>query len=318
MSINGVQKQNNEELIQNLRDEGVKGARASGATSEKGGIVGITYEDADGVNNFGKAEGKQIDLYAKKLMARGMATLEAGFSRIDGNSSAAVPQDQAVNVAQSMLGSYKSVSDFDVRELMKLLIQAFSQLMSTQRQADLNSLQGIMNTLNEKIDAMKSAKSAQYKSTLASAIGSIVAGSVSVVMAGLSATLSGVGLYQSNHAKPEFLSNANGVTDQLSNSYKNAGQGWSIAGRAFGDSTQGCNQITNGIANIISAGYAADKAQAEIEQTTADAMLEVWRKAQDQGQKSTESLMQFITSLLNMMQQLQQSVSSTEKTIVQS
>ncbi len=278
--------------------------------SEKGGIVGITYEN--GGVNFGKAEGDQVDLYAKKLMARGLASLEEGFSRIDGNASNAVPQDQTVNVAQSMLGSYKSVSDFDVRELMKLLIQAFSQLMSTQRQADLNSLQGIVSTLDAKLDAMKSAKNAQYKSTLTSAIGSIVAGSVSVCMAGVGAL---AGLGGTEKATPIY-NNSSGTTDIIGSTKALTNCG--ALSQFLLSSATPTGQAITGIFNIASAGYAADKAQAEIEQTTADAMLEVWRKAQDQGQKSTEALMQFITSLLNMMQQLQQSVSSTEKTIVQS
>ena len=77
-------------------------------------------------------------------------------------------------------------------------------------------------------------------------------------------------------------------------------------------------QITGGIGQIVSAVYANDKSEAEISQTIADATLEVWRKAQEQGQKTTEALMNFINNLLSMMQQLNQNVSSTEKSIVQS
>ena len=313
MSINGIQGKSNEEMIQSLGNEGSKVQKGKLGKLEGGGIVGVTYEDGD--KFVSKREEMKGGLMAEKLAERGMNALNEGFAAMDG----AVNTSSKAEGTTSVFGSYKSVSDFDIRELMKLLIQAFSTLMSTQRQADLNALEGIVTTLAAKIEAMEDAKEAQYKSTLTNAIGSIVAGSVSVVFAAGSAIASGVGLYQSNHLDPSIqnLTRKTANFDQTKK-MENAGQGWTIGGKAAGESAGGLNQITMGITNIISAGQAADKAQAEIRQTTADAMLEVWRKAQDQGQKSTESLMQFITSLLNMMQQLQQSVSATEKAVVQS
>ena len=196
---------------------------------------------------------------------------------------------------------------------MKLLIQAFAELMSTQRQADLNTLTGIVNTLAEKIDAMEDAKSAQFKSTLASAIGSIVAGSITVGMAAGSAVASAWG--------PSQVVKASGKTDAFSSgiekSFTETTKSGALA-EALGGSAQGAGQATSGIGQIVSAVYANDKSEAEISQTVADATLEVWRKAQEQGQKTTEALMQFINNLLSMMQQLNQSVSSTEKAVVQS
>ena len=342
MSINGIQGKSNEEMIQSLGNEGSKVQKGKLGKLEGGGIVGVTYEDGD--KFVSKREEMKGGLMAEKLAERGMNALNEGFAAMDG----AVNTSSKAEGTTSVFGSYKSVSDFDVRELMKLLIQAFSTLMSTQRQADLNTLEGIVTTLAAKVEAMEDAKEAQYKSTLTNAIGSIVAGSVSVVFAAGSAIASGVGLARFKNAASKFKSTAkeaseaaqkaseeakgaseaakdtasnvakSATTIDMPEKVKRAGEGWTIGGKAAGESAGGLNQITMGITNIISAGQAADKAQAEIRQTTADAMLEVWRKAQDQGQKSTESLMQFITSLLNMMQQLQQSVSATEKAVVQS
>ena len=133
-----------------------------------------------------------------------------------------------------------------------------------------------------------------------------------------SAAASSVGLFQSNKAANDFhyVPGQNNVGEQTL--VENAGKGWNIAGETMAQSNNGVNQITNSIAQIVSAGYGNDKAEAEISQTIADATLEVWRKAQEQGQKTTDALMQFINNLLSMMQQLNQSVSSTEKAVVQS
>ncbi len=347
MSINGITNKSNEEMMSQINGlSDVKGQMKAGKMSG-GGISGISHEEVGvevtkdvlserlmmkGLEASGlmkMKEGKILGEYAEKLVDAGIVSSEeegkrllrmatSGEEKFQSAAETQMQKSSDVYTAQSIVNSYKSVTDFDVRELMKLLIQAFAELMSTQRQADLNTLTGIVNTLAEKIDAMEDAKSAQFKSTFASAIGSIVAGSISVGMAAGSAFCSGMGLYQSNSQQGEFLAKPGNTVANMPSFIENAGKGWTIAGDALGQSSGGIGQILTGITQIVSAEYAADKAEAEIQQTVADATLEVWRKAQEQGQKTTDALLQFINNLLSMMQQLNQSISSTEKAVVQS
>ena len=198
-----------------------------------GGISGISHEEVGvevtkdvlserlmmkGLEASGLMKAKEekaLGAYAERLMEAGIVSSKeegerllrmatSGEEKFQSAAETQMQKSSDVYTAQSIVNSYKSVTDFDVRELMKLLIQAFAELMSTQRQADLNTLTGIVNTLAEKIDAMEDAKSAQFKSTLASAIGSIVAGSLSVGLALGSAAASSVGLFQSNKAANDF------------------------------------------------------------------------------------------------------------------
>ena len=74
-------------------------------------------------------------------------------------------------------------------------------------------------------------------------------------------------------------------------------------------------KIIEGGANIGAAEHGLAKSAAEIDQTQADALLEILRQAQDQYSKGSTSLQQFIDKILNTMQQLLQSASQTERAI---
>ena len=323
MSINGITNKSNEEMMSQISGlSDVKGQMRASKMSG-GGISGISHEggrgfevtkdvlserlimkglEASGLMKM--KEGKILGEYAEKLVDAGIVKSEAegkrllrmatsGEEKFQLAAEARMQKSSNVYTAQSIINSYKAVTDFDVRELMKLLIQAFAVLMSTQRQSDLNALTGIVNTLTEKIEAMEDAKSAQFKSTMASAIGSIVAGSITVGMAAGSALAS---IHGPNTEKYEgFVTNDEG-TKVLGKVIRTTKSG--ALAEFLGQSAQGVGQIAGGGGQIASAIYAANKSEAEISQTVADATLEVWRKAQEQGQKTTEALMNFINTAI--------------------
>ena len=309
-----------------------------------GGISGISHEEVGvevtkdvlserlmmkGLEASGLMKAKEekaLGAYAEKLVDAGIVSSKeegerllklatSGVVKFEDKAEERLQEVESSKVyeGRKIVNEYKCVTDYDVRELMKLLIQAFAELMSTQRQSDLNALTGIVNTLAQKIDAMEDAKSAQFKSTLASAIGSIVAGSITVGMAAGSAIASAWGPNQTKYSKFDYKHENVNLFKEFTETTKSG-----ALSEFLGQSAQGVGQVTGSIGQIFSAVYANDKSEAEISQTIADATLEVWRKAQEQGQKTTEALINFINNLLSMMQQLNQNVSSTEKSIVQS
>lgn len=74
-------------------------------------------------------------------------------------------------------------------------------------------------------------------------------------------------------------------------------------------------KIIEGSANIESAKSQVEATNARIEQTQADATIEVLKQAQEQYTKGNDSLQQFIDKVLNIMQQLLQSAAQTEKSV---
>lgn len=253
---------------------------------------------------------------------------------------------------------------------MKLLIAAFSELRSADRERALNVLTATVAALETKISQLETAKEEQYKAAMANAIGSIVSGALSIGMTIIGSGLSIAGLRKKSGTDASFetknatkgdiknsdlldgsdikpdtsnisktssktsdplddsdiklnpqkadkseITDAGDVTIQSTNKNESAHPAYSIIGDAFSRSAQGVGQITTGISGILSAIYSANKTEADIEVTKADALLEILKQAQEQYTKGTDSLQQFIDKVLNVMQQLLQSASQTERSI---
>ncbi|MGX8717024.1 MAG: hypothetical protein ACSW8C_03480, partial [bacterium] len=88
---------------------------------------------------------------------------------------------------------------------------------------------------------------------------------------------------------------------------------WQAIGSTFGSA----GGLANSIAAIVNAHHQAEAKDADIGSTIQDAIMEVLRKMQDEGSNEFKQLLQFISTLLQMLHELQQNASSTEKTIVQ-
>ena len=218
-------------------------------------------------------------------------------------------------VSSNSLDALVSKSDFsslDIRGLMKLLIQAFSQFFSTQRTLDLNTITQIQAAMEAKISAMEKEKDESYKAAMTQAIGSIVSGAISVG-AGLISFVGAFGSTKNIKEPGGQGTNSQGGGQEITTIVKD---GLARAG-ASADAVNACGQITNGVAGIMSADYTANAKEAQIEQTKQDAILEVLKKMQQDGSEQTKQLMDYISRLLSMIQELQQSAAQTERTIVQ-
>ena len=248
--------------------------------------------------------------------------------------------------------SSRSFSDYDIRELMKMLIQAFSQLMTSQRQSDLNTINGIIQALETKIASMEQSRDAYYKASIVTAVGSLITGALQIAGAAAQLAKTGKALKTKNEAKvgttqtatqskptdktiPEAASQSNSTDDPYlgirelfaeESPTPQAGTKVEISpdmlqkemndGRAISDILNGAGGVSNAIAALISAGYTSEAKTTEIETAKTDALLEVLRKAQENGSSALRQLLEFISKLLSTMQELQQNVASTERTIV--
>jgi len=202
----------------------------------------------------------------------------------------------------------KKITDFDIRELMKLLIAVFSELRTADRERALNILNAIVATFEQKIAQMEIAKQEQFKAALATAIGQIAGGVITVLGAG-------IGAYKtSKNFKSNLFDKSNDKT--LINNKENIKSGGSgAAGQFFSSTAMSSGQIITGIAAIFSASYTANKADADIATASLDQALEVLKQAQEQYTKGNDSLQQFIEKVLNVMMQLLQRAAQTEKAV---
>jgi hypothetical protein len=90
---------------------------------------------------------------------------------------------EQVNTALSAAEPFlKAVTDSDMRELMKLLIAVFAQLLTTQRENDLLNLNNLMSAFEAKIKKMEESRDKQYDAAMTQAITGIVMGAVSLTM----------------------------------------------------------------------------------------------------------------------------------------
>ena len=223
--------------------------------------------------------------------------------------------DGTITLTTNGVSETKKMSDFDIRELMKLLIAAFSEIQTADRERALNVLTATVTALENKIDAMERAAKEQYNSAIASAVGQIVSGCVGTVMAVGGGICSGVGLLGKLANKTKFnTSNSSSLLSKFQMS-KEASKGWEIAGNTFSSASMPLGKIIEGSANVDAAKHGLAKSEADIDVAKEDALLEILKQAQDQYTKGSDSLQQFIDKILNIMQQLLQSASQTEKAV---
>ena len=224
--------------------------------------------------------------------------------------------DGTITLTTNGVSDTKKMSDFDIRELMKLLIAAFSEIQTADRERALNVLTATVTALENKIDAMERAAKEQYNSAIASAVGQIVSGCVGTVMAVGGGICSGVGLVRQRSGKTMgFATEGKGTTLDGFDVTKAPSSHWSNVGQTISGVSMPLGKIIEGSANADSAVHGLAKSEADIEATKADALLEILRTAQEQYKKGSDSLQQFIDKILNIMQQLLQSASQTEKAV---
>ena len=214
----------------------------------------------------------------------------------------------AQNAIDKLLNS-KTISDFDIRELMKLLIKAYSELMKSQREITLATITGIIDALNTKIQAMEISRDENYKAAMAQAVGQIVAGCIQVTASFTQAVCAfAEGAYKTNG----FGGRANEM-DAHEKAEVAMWKSVSAFAKAFGD----LSSVSSGIVGIIAASHSNQAKTADITSAKADAMMEVLRKMQEENSNQLRQLFDFISTLLRTMQELQQNASATEKSIVQ-
>ena len=212
-----------------------------------------------------------------------------------------------------------AVTDRDMRELLKLLIMAFAQLMTSQRESDLYNLNNMMQAFAAKLTEMGKAKDEQYKAAWNAAITGMIFGIVTLgvtiagtYMQGASATNT-----MKENAVIERAAKEAGdklVNGQLKMVSEQSLYQWGGALMAGGKAS---SDIFNNLASIFSAGHSQKKAEADIRATAQDQLAEVLRKAQEQNQSTTRALLDYMNNLISMMQQLIQSARQTEMGIVQ-
>ena len=203
----------------------------------------------------------------------------------------------------------KSCTDFDIRELMKLLIAAFSELRTADRERALNILTATVAALESKINAMEKAKDEQFKASMATAIGQIAGGALSIGTAGVGLGLNLKGPKSITSSKFEFDTNGVKIGETTTTKMTKNGA-WADF---FTNGAMPLGKIIEGSAGAASAAYGAQKSEADIEATKMDALLEILRQANEQYRKSDNEGAEIINKLLNMMQQLIQSAAQTER-----
>lgn len=323
MSTSEVQRNTSTQNWQELgaTDTTQKSALHKGFVSGDG-ITGITY--SAGTPSSNAVNQTQVAEYLKSLTAINPNAITEDtaiefFNAIESFGASITLSNEItqedLNLAKQVEDLLKkpTISDFDIRELMKLLIKAFSQLLNSQRQVTLNTITNIITALKAKIADMEKSRDENYHAALASAIGTIVMGSLQVIGGTISAIAAGY-----NGSKLNKLASAGAKSDNLSGNPKfqkiiKDGELWANIGQATGY----VGQVANGIAGIINAHFQAEAKDADIDSTIQDAIMEVLRKMQDEGSNEFKQLLQFISTLLQMLHELQQNASSTEKTIVQ-
>ena len=196
----------------------------------------------------------------------------------------------------------KAVTDGDMRELLKLLIAAFAQLMTTQREADLNNLNTLMKSFQSKIDEMENAKKEQYDAAIATAVTSIVCGAVSLGLSILSTCMSVSALKKAGDTQMDQIS---AKTEAV---LKNAQFVSTVADFS--------SKTGTGIGGISSAMYTENKMEADKQVEMMNMAMEIARKAREDNQSLAKVLMDAIMNLLSQLQQLNQNARQTEMQIV--
>jgi hypothetical protein len=237
---------------------------------------------------------------------------------------------EQVNTALSATEPFmKAVTDSDMRELMKLLIAVFAQLLTSQRQNDLLNLNTMMASFEAKIADMEKSKDEQYEAAWTQAVVGIVMGAVSLTMTSIGtamqmrsaySTMSQNKIDASFNKQLSLNKGMNKLTEgQLNASMRKLADVTSQAqfqlGGAMTAGSQAASQFAQGIAGVVSAMQQKDAKDADIAAEAQAMVMEVVRKAQEQNQSTAKALTDAIMSLLSFIQQLIQNASQTERTI---
>ena len=237
---------------------------------------------------------------------------------------------EQVNAALSAAEPFlKAVTDSDMRELLKLLIMVFAQLMTTQRENDLLNLNNLMGSFEAKIKEMEASRDKQYDAAITSAVTGIVMGFVSLGLTAIGTTMqlrsasNTMSANKISEASNKQLSLSNKMGTLTNAEFKTgfkklldvATQSQFILGGAMTAGSQGASQFAQGIAGQVSAEQQKDAKDADIAAEAQAMVMEVVRKAQEQNQSTAKALMDFIMSLLSMIQQLNQNARQTEMQI---
>jgi len=225
-----------------------------------------------------------------------------------------------VNKALSAAAPFlNAVTDSDMRELLKLLIAVFAQLMTTQRQNDLMNLNNLMSSFEAKIKDMEESRDNQYDAAMTQAVTSIVMGAVSLGMTivGTAMQMRSVANTMKNNKTTLESFKAGGISEQefKVNFLDVTTQKMFQVGQTMGQSAQSVSQTGQGIAGIVSAMQQKDAKDADIKAEREAMVMEIMRKAQEQNQSVAKALMDFINNLLSMIQQLNQNARQTEMQI---
>ena len=318
----------------NYTDSVDKLKQAAKSHTDSSGVITITREttaeDAKKIENYtsqinalvagGKPEDIQQALWANPILRNKLANLlgckpdELPTVLSDLNKSVTnLPSilgsllvssedkkfQETVNTAFSAMEPFmKAVTDSDMRELMKLLIAVFAQLLTSQRQNDLLNLNIMMASFESKIADMEKSKDEQYEAAWTQAV-------VAIVMGAASLTMTFIGTAMQTRAAYNGMENGTKIeTDPQF-----------IRGSATSQSAQFVNSIGNAIGTWCAAKDQQDAKEMDIKAEAEAMVMEVIRKAQEQNQSTAKALMDFINNLLSMIQQLNQNVRQTEMQI---
>ena len=212
------------------------------------------------------------------------------------------------NSAQSVASAKsKTITDDDIRSLMKELIKVFTMLVNCQRQGELNDINGIMAALEAKISSMEEARDEAYKSAMASAISNMVSGAFSIA-GGLAQGKLAIGKSNTNFNKI-------GGGTAITGAAKSTQQDYSNHIQAIGTLTQGCQQLAQASGGIAAAGYNQDQQDAEIAKEEATALLEFWKQNEQMDDKEQESFFNFLKTILSILQEYRQNTANAETNI---
>ncbi|MDR2396401.1 MAG: hypothetical protein LBD69_00875 [Puniceicoccales bacterium] len=205
------------------------------------------------------------------------------------------------------------ITDDDIRSLMKLLLQAFTLMINAQRQGDLNDLNGVLNSLATKVEAMEESKEAAYNAAVMQAIGQIVSGSMSIIGGCISAVGAAKGSVETTKQDPGFQAGGNNVnvaapTITTKTDYGQIGSG-------IGQGIGGIGGVAQGACGLVAAGYSAEQQEADIKREMANAQLEFWKQGESMDEKSMEAFFNFLKTLLSILQEYRQNNASTEQSI---
>ncbi|MDR0647561.1 MAG: hypothetical protein LBF43_03975 [Puniceicoccales bacterium] len=208
----------------------------------------------------------------------------------------------------------KIITDDDIRALMNLLLKAFTLMINAQRQGDLNDMQGVLNALNTKLEAMEESKDAAYNAAVKQAVGQMVSGAFTIVGGCFQAGGAMKGTVKTG-GEPIPVNDATGnggqvagVTPEVTEDFGAVGAGWSGV-------SQGCGTMSQAACSLDAASDTKEQQEAEIDKERANSQLEFWKQGESMDEKSMDSFFNFLKTILAMLQEYRQNAANTEQSI---